>query len=126
MGPSRENKKVRLYIINCYLTFLTSMAIIGVEIRQSDLKYIHFMICLILKIAILFVPKIIFYVSVSSSRMETDTPPAELNMSAVPGQDMGSLQQELYKCTRRYKEKQSKILLTPREVCFLAFVVIVG
>ena len=51
--------------------------------------------------------------------METDTLPAELNTSPVPNQAMDSLQQELYKCTRRYKEEQSKILLTPREVLLL-------
>lgn len=64
--------------------------------------------------AILFVAQIIFYLSASSSKMETDTLPADLITAEVPGQAMDSLQQELYKCTRRYKEKQSKILLTPR------------
>ena len=52
-------------------------------------------------------------------QMETDTLLAELNTSPVPNQAMDSLQQELYKCTRRYKEEQSKILLTPREVLLL-------
>ena len=67
------------------------------------------MMCFILQVAILFVDNIIFYVSVSSSKMDMET-------DSVPGQDIGALQQELYKCTRRYKDKQSKILLTPREV----------
>ena len=49
---------------------------------------------------------------VTEWEMETDSLPAELNSSTVPGQATDS-QQEQYQGSTRFIEKQSKILLTP-------------